>query len=1002
MRTVLVLITFLALFALVWMAVVEPIPGNEGAVDGVGPAAETRQDVSPRDANDEAPSLASSTRIQRDAPGQTPSEVSSGSYGLLGRVVDTDDLPVSNALVQVHAGQRGMSLIEFVQRLTQPPTIFAEARTDDAGRFAFEALPRENVYVRVSSPHHATTDERRVWLEEEREGTREILVRLEAGHAASLRLETEDGAPIPHATLLLLAEIVTNDANGLPLPIEAVTDDAGRCAFTNLPTGVFTIAYPLAKTSGVSWNQALKIPDTADITLTLPRLAPLSGKVHDPEGLPIANAEITLLVYAGPQRGGYLHLTSDIDGRFVHPGLPSERISFGQVQREGFQSKRLDSRDWTRGHGEGERPFALDVTLQPATPLRGRLLDSLTDEPIAFAMLRLVSDDSLLIPNTSTAASNGEGRFTLYPDWASKPRFDADGEGESHPAFLEVTAEGYWSPRVPGLGELFQAGWKEKEAWGDLQFEADATLSSAERDFRVDRCARVRGRVVDLGGLGVPGVTVRPVTERGVPAGRRITTSGPDGRFVLEEVAPRIELVLEARSPLHAPGSMEPITLKPGETREDVIVPVSPVSTLTVRVYDAAGGAIQDAIVTLSNSGSRKDHRKATDTTGRVRFDRITPGLHVLDVTHAGHLQRRIDRFAIEEGTVRELEVLLERTYPIRGIVVDDQEQPIENARVFAASGVHHPLADSDGDGHFVLEQVPRGEYTLNARHPSFLERQPMRVDAGTSNVRLVLERGGTIDGRVVDASGHPLKANVRTKVGNEWKSVESDAHGNFTLVGLPEGSHELQITPTPSPPWPRRRTLPNVATGTRQLEIVLESGLPIRGHLTSENGKNVSGRRVEIRTAAGAFCADCRTQRDGTFATEGLEAGSYWVRIKDWVPAGVAWVRAVAGEENVQLHLLDLHVLTGHVVGPGGLALGGLRVEVLPQVGPHDASLLPRAHTLPDGRFVLRDLPPGVYDVRVGGTVKNEEGRATTLRGIREGVSSSAADIQVRLHEGS
>jgi hypothetical protein len=105
-----------------------------------------------------------------------------------------------------------------------------------------------------------------------------------------------------------------------------------------------------------------------------------------------------------------------------------------------------------------------------------------------------------------------------------------------------------------------------------------------------------------------------------------------------------------------------------------------------------------------------------------------------------------------------ELEIALPETHPnivlvpesadrrIRGVVVDDAEQPVPSARIELDVARDGWMLSSDREGHFILKRRPtdpEGPFRLSARKEGFeLGRTAEKVPWGTDGVRIVLVRG--------------------------------------------------------------------------------------------------------------------------------------------------------------------------------------------------------------------------------------------------------------------
>jgi hypothetical protein len=110
-------------------------------------------------------------------------------------------------------------------------------------------------------------------------------------------------------------------------------------------------------------------------------------------------------------------------------------------------------------------------------------------------------------------------------------------------------------------------------------------------------------------------------------------------------------------------------------------------------------------------------------------------------------------------------DVRLEAGLAIQGRVVDAGGTPVSEAELKAAPAVlerkmHDESPErttrSDGDGHFLIGGLGEGTYEVTVEAYGF-GRVVKPINAGTKNVRLALEPGGSITGQVVDEGGRPL-----------------------------------------------------------------------------------------------------------------------------------------------------------------------------------------------------------------------------------------------------
>jgi len=159
----------------------------------------------------------------------------------------------------------------------------------------------------------------------------------------------------------------------------------------------------------------------------------------------------------------------------------------------------------------------------------------------------------------------------------------------------------------------------------------------------------------------------------------------------------------------------------------------------------------------------------------------------------------------------------------VSGVVIttDDPPQSVRRAIVSLADASQHLdfHTVSDDQGRFVISQLPKGRYTLQAARPSFVSiaygaTEPGRpgspiilaTDDGIQrDLRLRMARGAAISGTVRDSSGAVLPGRT---VHVEWAggnglnlsipvAVQTDDRGEFRFYGLAAGPYVVLVEPT-------------------------------------------------------------------------------------------------------------------------------------------------------------------------------------------------------------
>ena len=354
-----------------------------------------------------------------------------------------------------------------------------------------------------------------------------------------------------------------------------------------------------------------------------------------------------------------------------------------------------------------------------------------------------------------------------------------------------------------------------------VRLEAGRTVV---HDLAVDRCATIEGRVVDAGGVPVPGGLVelmrvprlafspksydRPYwfSRFGSVDGCRDATDG-SGRYRISSIPPdrvfNLRLTTAEGVELH----QGPFRLAPGETRAvEIEMPV--LRSVTVRVRDEetgepiAGAAVEVDVYPGTPSGPYQSFQGVSDSDGAVRFPGIPPGERLAEVTCPGYRERSYIHFDyLERGgeVVIELapdhayhspepgrhEPVLPRsfTHPaqkgpstgslgklsIAGRVLGPTGKPLRGAGVRAyrtarklRSREPDGLAHTGVDGSFRLDKLAEGEWRLDvAPYPGLGPTEPVVVTAGATDVDLRLVLGRSVTVTVLGLDDNPLAGAV-------------------------------------------------------------------------------------------------------------------------------------------------------------------------------------------------------------------------------------------------
>jgi large repetitive protein len=373
-----------------------------------------------------------------------------------------------------------------------------------------------------------------------------------------------------------------------------------------------------------------------------------------------------------------------------------------------------------------------------------------------------------------------------------------------------------------------------------------------------------------------------------------------------------------------------------------------------------------------------------TDASGHFRVALEKPGVSIsIRILAANLPAARLPGPYDSSEDVSVADIALPAASRASGRVVDETGKPVANARVLVRGG--DLLSEEDvqfssevktaADGSYSMPNAPAAPRSLRVSAPglswySRLQLQP----AGDEHV--VLRRGGTVKGTVVDANGNPV-AGAIVVAGD--LAAESDGTGRFQIPGVPPGTRHVQTI------W--KEDFAARADGIR-VQAGAESEVPLKlaraaslsGVAVEENTKKpIAGARIAILSGGGRpFAANppertAHTDGRGRFRIGGLANRPYTVEavkegyLTSSLP-GVATSVDKPGTANLALRRAAS--VAGKVVDESGKPVPGARIAVAQELNFRDlrgrglagaaAALMGRsANSGADGTFRLRNVVP-------------------------------------------
>ncbi len=336
------------------------------------------------------------------------------------------------------------------------------------------------------------------------------------------------------------------------------------------------------------------------------------------------------------------------------------------------------------------------------------------------------------------------------------------------------------------------------------------------------------------------------------------------------------------------------------------------------------------------------------------------------------------------------LDVPLETGVILAGLVTDSDGKGVSGAWLGVGGIFDGTFSHTGKDGAFQLPPLARSgaPYTLSVGADGYLDRDVKDLPAKDNRaLRIVLERGATVGGRVLDEeTRQPVsdaKVTFHVQGSSSSRGVSFDAKvdqdGVFSEVGLDPGSYTVRAYAKGGAASPV--TVLITATEPHDLGDLLLSGHPaVRGVLALPGDEAVSANAEvrlerdlnfkEVVTALNARKLEGSADSDGGFVIRGVAAGRYRLVASDGMWKKTIHPVAVDTQDvDVGRILLEKpSSIRGSLVRSDGKSVSSWRITLTTQAFDFDPST---AFTEEDGTFTFADLAPGVYRLQAYAPLK-------------------------------
>jgi RNA polymerase sigma factor (sigma-70 family) len=737
----------------------------------------------------------------------------------------------------------------------------------------------------------------------------------------------------------------------------------------------------------------------------------VSGRVVTHEGIGAAGAVVSLWSVEtsdgrGPGRAPPPTVKADRHGSFTFKDAKLGKSWLSAAAHESGPSR---PEMLTVENGENP-PVTLTLTA-PQAVISGRLLDA-REGTIPHGWIQMFgmvgAADGL--PGLIRTVSDEDGRFSLG--------------------------------LAPGLYSL-RAG-----AAGYAPENISITLAGKQsRDIRLDPAAKVAGIVRGPDSQPVPDATVILEPRQAVGQGPVRVRTQADGRFEIGDVRPdqymvtaqAAELVGQLPHPLDVPRSA-PVTnveLRLGRGR-----------TISGKILSDTDAPLADVAVALSRTAPPylEVAIAKTGPKGEFVLSGTLPGPHFVSVYVKDYADERLQVNVVDQdvsGLVFRLSrgTSIEGTVRRKGVAVAGADVLVDvvNDAMAAPSAKRTTRTTStDSEGRYSLAALHLGQATIVARHPQGAATlAPITLTASARRVvDIALEAGTEVSGKVTWSDGKPAAGIVvnahpvgETGYGMELGRfpVRTGADGTYRLTGLAAGGIVVSANVPETMFYEESLRTSNrqrLILGSNEQREGIDLVMPandgvIAGVAVDDEGQPVADAAIlyGLTTARlwGVATPHQRSKQTkilsdehGHFQVTGLEPGDYtlWGRHSEFAIARVSGIKT--GQSNARLVFVRGASVSGAVYG-GGKPVPSYTLFVRGTESPGDtfydrirradpAADLTLSVNDPTGRFEVKNLVPGTYDV----IARDPAGQSGRLSRIELRATARRDDLRVAIDEGS
>ncbi|HSP35050.1 MAG TPA: carboxypeptidase regulatory-like domain-containing protein, partial [Thermoanaerobaculia bacterium] len=497
-------------------------------------------------------------------------------------------------------------------------------------------------------------------------------------------------------------------------------------------------------------------------------------------------------------------------------------------------------------------------------------------------------------------------------------------------------------------------------------------------------------RVSDAGPGGGMGFGGGPISM--MPRGRGAFTA-PDGTFSVR-VPPASDVRIWAIRTGYPAANSGTLHLAPGERKSGVVLTIPNGITVSGRVLDkdgkpvggvevvaaesqAVGGGVRRMVAGMMRRTGDDEVKTANDGTFSLR---VKEGTYDVAFRRQGYATKVMRAMRVS-GAPQPVEVTLDPAVEISGRVVRNGAG-VDGVRVMAIAESAQEFAETGPDGSFVITGLSPGQLMLNAMKPDESIQVVRPVTAPAHDVTIEVPPGSRVSGRVVDKeTKQPVTAfdlglsMSRGGGGMMFSFVPNLRHftsddGSFVLENVPSGQTQIVVN---APGYTTAR-VPSVdvqeGKGVADLEIALDHGVRVVGHVMGPDGSALAGVAVRINSGGPSRVVGLGMNNNGTvsdangdYTIDAVESGDKTLIFASSGYQTLQKTATLSGTETrVDAQLSTGTQIVGTVVTDTGVPVADAEVTASSAAQTFGFR---NTRTDANGNFTLENMAPGRYTFR-------------------------------------